>query len=700
MSRTLIIGGSGLLSINWAISRRKVEEVHIASRNCEIALKNVVVHTVDGTNLSDVKSLIAKIRPTVVINCAGYTDVDGCEINRDHSFQSNVMVAANLAQATSEADIAFVHISTDHLFDGALPNADEKARPMPQNVYAKDKALAEKKVLFANEKSLVLRTTFFGWAPAPRRSFSDRIIDSLETDRQIQMFDDVFFTPVYAGTLVEYAHLLVKKNQHGTFNICSSDRISKYEFSKLLACEAGLDEEVIQPIQAKRRKGKTKRPFDLSLNNSKLCKKLGIDCISIDNEIGKLFDAQEARKEISRATKIIPYGKHFVDEDDINAVAKIMRGNWLTQGPTIAKLEQKIAEYTGANYAVAVSSATAGLHLAYHALGVSPGRDVLTTPITFVSTANAAHFCQASAHFADINPETVNLSVEEVRKSISNNSNIHLVAPVIFGGATEDVVEVATLAKNHNKFVVEDAAHGLGAQYTCGAMVGSCKYSDCTVFSLHPVKSIAAGEGGVITTNDKSIYQSLLRLRSHGINKQGDRYLNHELALTNGKPNVWYYEMSELGFHYRITDLQSSLAISQLDKIDEFIHRRREIAFKYVEAFQSIGWIKRAQNICIENSSNHLFIVNIDFDRVNTSRNELMLALRERGIITQVHYIPVVSQPFYSNLGHDPSKYPASQNYYSTALSLPIYYSLDDEDVSYVIDTIKSILHAAERPHC
>ena len=389
--------------------------------------------------------------------------------------------------------------------------------------------------------------------------------------------------------------------------------------------------------------------------------------------------------------RLIPYGKHFIDSDDVEVVSKTLRSGTLTQGPNVSLFEESIAKYTGAKHAVAVSSATAGLHLAYLAAGLVPKKFILTSPITFVSTANASLFCGGSVEFADIDRDTINIGYENVKKALESNTDIQIVVPVLFGGSADGVPETSQLAKSYGKFVVEDAAHGLGGSYQCGAKIGSCRYSDATVFSLHPVKSIAAGEGGVVTTNDSGLYEKLISLRSHGITREIAKFKQTDLVKTDQKINLWYYEMQRLGYHYRLTDIQASLANSQLQKLDKFIVKRREIAAKYIRFLENFQFIKPAQKIDINLSANHLFIAEFDLTSLNIRRNDIMEQLRLNNIITQVHYIPVPIQSYYQKIGMRGDNLPNSMAYYERCLSLPIYYDLSDDDLTLVFENLRNI---------
>jgi perosamine synthetase len=389
---------------------------------------------------------------------------------------------------------------------------------------------------------------------------------------------------------------------------------------------------------------------------------------------------------------VIPYGKHHIDEDDIQAVANCLRSGALTQGPKIAEFEQAVAAYVGARFAVAVSSGTAALHIAALAAGLRPGTALVTSPITFVASANAALFCGAKVVFADIDIDTANMSSDALEDSLSKNPDIRVVMPVHYAGLPCEMTDIRAVADRAGAIIIEDGAHALGACYADGQMVGCCAYSLMTVFSFHPVKAIAAGEGGMITTNDEQVYRSLLRLRSHGINKGDDLLQFLEAAETNGVPNVWYYEMQELGFNYRITDVQCALALSQFSKLDRFLAQRRHLVYRYDQAFGNSDVIQTMQKGGRGRSAHHLYPVQIDFDSLSVSRALLMQQLRERKIISQVHYIPVPAHPYYRRLGFDPKDYPNAQFFYNRTLSIPLFFDLTDSQQDYVMDVLDELL--------
>jgi perosamine synthetase len=389
---------------------------------------------------------------------------------------------------------------------------------------------------------------------------------------------------------------------------------------------------------------------------------------------------------------MIPYGKHHIDEDDIQAVVEVLKSGALTQGPTVELFEQAVAQYVGVKYAVAVASGTAALHLAALAAGVGPGTSAVTSPITFVASANAALYAGGKVLFADIDTDSINMSPRSLMDTLHKNPDVRAVIPVHFAGLPCDMPAIKKAADQAGAVVIEDAAHALGALYPDGRRVGCCAQSLMTIFSFHPVKAIAAGEGGMITTNDEPTCRRLLRLRSHGINKLDDPFQLPEQAEAGGIRNPWYYEMQELGFNYRITDIQCGLAFSQLKKLDKFIRRRRELVQVYDAAFQGMRHCRPAQTLGRDRSGHHLYVVRIDFSSLKRTRGQVMQELKGRQIGSQVHYIPVPAQPYYRRMGFKPEGYPNALQYYNEALSIPLFYDLTDVQQNHVISTLKDLL--------
>ncbi len=400
--------------------------------------------------------------------------------------------------------------------------------------------------------------------------------------------------------------------------------------------------------------------------------------------------------------KMIPYGRHFLDEDDIQAVVDVLRNGSLTQGPMVAEFERTVAEYTGAKYAVAVSSGTAALHLACIAMDLGADDRVITSANTFVASANCALYVGAQPGFADIDSESLNIDPVDLQERCALTPNVKVIIPVHFGGYPCNMERIREIAEQVGAAVIEDACHALGAEYEDGSRVGNCKFSKMTVFSFHPVKGIAAGEGGMITTNDEHLFQRLLKLRSHGICKGNfefpgislpdDQLLKSKEAMEGDELRMWYYEMHELGLNYRITDIQCALALSQLKKIDVFLSRRKEIVATYDDAFMRNAAIRCTQVAGRKRSSHHIYVLRIDYDQLGLSRHQFMKRLASRGIGSQVHYIPVPAHPFYEKIGHRLSDYPNTELYYRQALSIPVYFGLSEDDQRNVIDAIYELV--------
>jgi len=388
---------------------------------------------------------------------------------------------------------------------------------------------------------------------------------------------------------------------------------------------------------------------------------------------------------------LIPYSRQTISFLDALYVAKQVKFKSLTQGFQIDNFEEKVAKYVGAKFAVAVSSGTAGLHLAHLALGQAKGSKVITSPISFVASANSIIYAGQEPIFIDIDPYTGNISVEKLQEAVGKHQ-IKTVVPVHYAGFPCEMEKIFNICQKESIRIIEDAAHALGATYDTGERIGSCKYSDLTVFSFHPVKSITTGEGGIITTNNEDLYLKLIKLRTHGIAKNDQSVQNEILGLTNGKRNAWYYEMQELGFHYRLTEIQAALGVSQMRRIDSFINKRRKVAKRYnkfLKKLNNLDVLKSNENMM---GAFHLYPIKIKFDKILISKNDLIQALRKLGIMSQVHYIPIPLHPYYKNLGYTVAELPNAIDFYQRILSIPIYPGLSILKQRKVIRSLNKLI--------
>ena len=377
--------------------------------------------------------------------------------------------------------------------------------------------------------------------------------------------------------------------------------------------------------------------------------------------------------------KMISYGRQSITEEDIEAVSKVLKSDFLTQGPKVKEFEDAICAQTGARYCVAAANGTAALHIAVAALNIEEGSEGMTTPITFAASANCMLYNRIIPRFADIDEQSYNIDPRSVSSRLTKLTR--LVIPVHFAGQPADMLAISELARQKGLYVIEDAAHAIGSQYADGSHVGNCKYSDMTTFSFHPVKTITTGEGGAITTNSQELYEKLLLLRSHGITKD-----DH---LLSSNPGPWYYEMHELGFNYRMTDMQAALGISQLSRLSIFKKRRREIVALYNAAFEAIPWLTTPWEEEEISSCFHLYVLKIDFKEINRSRKEVMEYLFLKNVGTQVHYIPVPSFPYYQNIQVQPC--PQADQYYEQCLSIPLFPAMTDAEMLHVVEAISSL---------
>ncbi len=387
--------------------------------------------------------------------------------------------------------------------------------------------------------------------------------------------------------------------------------------------------------------------------------------------------------------KRIPYGKQHIDPGDIQAVKEVLNSEWLTQGPGVKHFEKALAEYCGAKYAVAVSSGTAALHIACLAAGLKKGDEAITTPITFLATPNSVIYTGATPVFADIDYRTVNIDPEEIAFKITGKTKA--VLPVHFAGLPADMPKIHKLAKKKKLIVIEDACHALGSEYKYRnrwIKVGSCKHSDMSVFSFHPVKAITTGEGGAVLTNSRDLYNKLCALRSHGTYKDERTF----------KKGAWVYEMRDIGFNYRITDIQSALGTHQLEKIGTFLSKREKISRLYDEAFSGMEEIISGQSFSDSSRKHarHLYLLRVNKNKVKYRKKDIFDKFISRGIGVQIHYIPIYKQPFYIRKGYKNVICSNAEKYYQEAFSLPLYPDLNISDVKRVIKTVKEILKEAK----
>lgn len=397
------------------------------------------------------------------------------------------------------------------------------------------------------------------------------------------------------------------------------------------------------------------------------------------------------------ADSFLPYGQHSIDEDDIEAVVDVLRHGALTCGPKISEFEQEFAAKVGAKEAVVVSNGTTALHLALLASGFKAGDTAIVPSLTFLSTANAVIMAGGHVQFADVCPQTGLMTLETMKAAMAKaeNKRIRAVLPVHLTGQMCDMPVIEPFARAKSLAIISDCCHALGAEYSSGGRPGDGQYEDFACYSLHPVKSIAMGEGGVVTTNSASWAEKMRLLRSHDMRRSPDQFKRKEAAFDlKGNPNPWFYEMHELAYNYRATDFQCALASSQLKKLGQFVTRRRQLADIYDGLLADISnMIVPNPRMCGSMSAWHLYAVQIDFAAFGIERGEVMRRLAEKGIGTQVHYIPVHTQPYYVDL-YGEQKLPGAESYYENTLSLPLFPKMRDDDPERVITVLKEILAA------
>lgn len=377
--------------------------------------------------------------------------------------------------------------------------------------------------------------------------------------------------------------------------------------------------------------------------------------------------------------KFIPYGRQYIDDEDIKAVIEVLKSDYLTTGPKIEEFENILADYVGARYAVAISNGTAALHSACFAAGIEEGDEVITSPITFAASANAVLYCGGEPVFADINSKTYNIDLDDIKRKITDRTKA--IIPVHYTGQPCDMDNILKIANEYDLTVIEDGAHALGGEYK-GKKIGSI--GDMTTFSFHPVKHITTGEGGAITTNDKELYEKLIMFRTHGITRESDKLINDEAP--------WYYEQHHLGFNYRMTDIQATLGISQMKKLDVFLEKRRNLVQIYNEELKKIDGIVKPYQLESTNSAWHLYVIRLELHKIKTERRTIFEELRKRNIGVNVHYIPVYYHPYYQKLGYKKGLCPNAEKFYDSVITIPLYPMMSKADIKYIVNSIEEIV--------
>lgn len=382
--------------------------------------------------------------------------------------------------------------------------------------------------------------------------------------------------------------------------------------------------------------------------------------------------------------KYLSYGRQLIDDKDIEKVIEVLKGDYLTTGPYVKEFEDKVTNYVGAKYAVAVSNGTAALHMACYAAGIKEGDEVLVSSITFAASSNCVLYCGGKPVFVDINPETYNIDIEDIKRKITDKTKA--IIAVDFTGQSVDIDKIMEIANEYNLIVIEDGAHSLGSEYK-GKKVGTKAHM--TEFSFHPVKPITTAEGGMIVTDDEDLYEKMMLFRTHGITR------NPKLMNENHGP--WYYEQVDLGYNYRITDLQCALGTSQMDKIDSFVSRRREIVKKYNEAFKNLEEIIIPYEPEYSNSGWHLYVIKVVEEKLKVTRKEIFEALVAENIGVNVHYMPIYLHPYYKELGYEAGQCKNSEALYDRMISLPIHPSMSDSDVLDVVNAVNKVIEYYKR---
>jgi len=687
MKTCLIVGGTGLLGpyLRDAAEKAGWQTVLLGRRHGDIRT--------DITDPGALANAVAKVKPALVIHAAAVTNVDACEQDREAAKALNADSVAALAWAMPP-DARLVYLSTDQVYPDT-EGEHEEDETGPVNVYGRTKLDGETNArTFSNH--LILRVNFFGPSRTEgRSSLSDFVIDSLRDRRAITLFEDSIFSPLHVETLAKLTIMAASAGNTGTYNLGCRDGDSKAAFGLSIARHLGLQTETATVGKSKTMPNRARRTADLRMSVDRFERDFGVALPTLEEEIAKL-SLGPANENDAAAAGFLPYGRQMIDDADIAAVVNVLKSDWLTTGPEITALETEFAARLGAGRAVACSSGTAALHLAFMACGLGPGDIVLVPSVTFLASANMARLTGADVVLVDVDPDTGISAPDHYLAAASAldedaRNRIKAIVPMAMAGVPAHPEALWALAQSRGWALIEDACHALGSEYGGKPhRVGSCDHATASTFSLHPVKTIAAGEGGIVTTADPDLADKLIRLRNHGVTRDGDLMTDKGQAFSlSGDQNPWYYEMIEPGMNYRLTDIQATLARSQLRKLDDFIDRRRYLAGMYREKLSALGGAVTHQTILPDtNPAWHLFAALINFAAIHRDRAGVMAGLRESGVGSQVHYIPLHRQPYFQRrMGN--LILPGANGWYERELSLPLFPMMRDADIDRVVQALE-----------
>lgn len=674
----LVLGSTGMLG------KQVLKE--LKSNNCDVVTisRNNSDYNIDVSNFALLENIVDTIKPDIIINCIGVIDVKKCEDDFEYALNINARINYVFQKLSSDNNFKYVYISTDNYFDNGVGHLNSEIDDVTFfNNYAKSKFEGEKICENINN-SLVVRTNITGFRGCINvDTFIEWVFNTLYNREKLNLFNDYYTSTIDVETFTKYLLWSIDNDLNGVFNIASRDACSKMEFILNVAKKIGIqnlnyDVCSVDNLPIKRAK-------NCGLDVSKFEKIYGENLPKIDDVINNLI--QQKNDIIS--SKKYNYGKQYIDTNDKQNVLNVLDDDFLTCGPMVEKFEDKIKNICNVKYAISCSNGTAALHLASIALGIGDGDIVIVPSSTFVATANAVKYCGGDVVFCDVDGNTglaTPKTIQNAINSINDKSKLKAIFVVSLCGQSCDMKEIKKIADKYNVKLLEDNAHSIGSSYQ-DEMVGSCKWSDISIFSFHPVKTVCMGEGGAITTNDDELAEAVKYLRTHGIYKDN-------ITCEENSSKGWYYEQRLLGYNYRVSDINCALGLGQLDKLSKFKEKRAQIIQWYKEEVLNIDNVKLFNVLDDRKSCFHLCVLKFDFDKIGMSKEKIFSELKKCNIFTQSHYMPINFHPYHLSKNSIKENFKGAWDWYDNSLSFPIYYSLERQDVVEICKRLKTVLKA------